>query len=276
MKIGIVIPLKAASVSSNWTTTCENLHATVKSVAAQTVDNFASLVVGHDKPLFLEGKMTNCDFVSLTEVSPPGVRDNEIQRETYLRYEADRCSKIHKGILELGKSNTGITHWFALDADDLIHREFVESLQPYAVFDAIIMDRGYTYFKNSGFLNYEDEFSAYCGSSAVLSDKLFKNQSDVVFGENFRTIPFGAISHVSMKSKLVEQGHSIAIPEKRLVTYVRDNGDNTSSKAYCGTFLKRLKQKFKMRMKTKPLTKSIKSDFGIDQSTGSHSSTTNV
>ena len=50
----------------------------------------------------------------------------------------------------ISSQNADITHWFALDADDLLHDEFIEELQKYEEKPAIILNHGYVLFKNRG------------------------------------------------------------------------------------------------------------------------------
>ena len=258
-----MIPLKSKSVSKNWDTTCRNLSSTVSSVTKQTNRSFCSVVVGHDKPNFIDELKTTdqCSFIHYDEFPPP--IDDACEADNQLRYEFDRCTKILKGIIYLGKRHPDITHWFSLDADDIISKNFVETIARYKESDSIILEKGYVYFKSSGIINTEDEFSSYCGSSAVLSRKLFNEMPDEIDRSSYKLIPFGAISHVHMKLRLVEMGYSVSVPEERIVMYVRDNGENISNAAYCNTFAKKIKKNIKMILKARKVSGAVKSRFGL-------------
>lgn len=262
MKVGIVIPLKAKTVSKNWSVTCENVESTVGSVLAQKDNRYRSIVVGHDKPGFMDELNADekCIFKEFTELQPPEVGENEMDNQQ--KYEVDRCMKILKGIMELKKHHPDITYWFALDADDLVHDEFIQVLQSYDEVDAIILNKGYFLFKNTGIINNEDGFSAYCGSSAVLSDKLF-DLPEKISDNTYRSIPFGAISHVHMEKRLSDKGCSIKVPTERLIMYVRDNGENISNAAYCNTHYKKFKKFLKMLLRAKRVSSQIRNSFGI-------------
>lgn len=262
MKIGIVIPLKAQAVSTDWHVTCSNVESTVNSVISQNDSRFQCVVIGHDKPKFMNkfGFDQKCYFKTATNLPLPEV-DGGVEANQ-LKYEADRCTKILIGIIELKQRYPDITHWFALDADDLVHNRFVEILQMYGEKDGIILDKGYFLYKNTGIINVEDEFSAYCGSSAVLSDK-FMSFSENVDAKDFRSIPFGSISHVHMRETLLNSGHSVGLPQERLVMYVRDNGENISNVAYYNTPYKIVKKNIKMLLRAKKLSPDIRSSFGI-------------
>lgn len=245
MELGIVIPLKSKRVSKDWTVTCRNLEMTINSVRSQTAENYRAVVIGHECPDFMAAKIGETGkiiFQTFDELPPPKIDNDE--NENQLKYEIDRCTKILKGIMYLRSKYPSITHWFALDADDLLHRNFVKSLLIYQDFDAIILDLGYFYFKSSGIINKTNEFSAYCGSSAVIANRLFELPEKIT-ETSFRMIPFGNFSHVNMRKRLVERGHCVATAKERIIMYVRDNGENISN-IYLDTTMKKLKRIIKM------------------------------
>lgn len=263
MRIGIVIPLKSKKVAKNWDTTTRNLQATVDSVLAQSSENFNAVVVGHDCPEFLKDNSyqnSKCEFLKYSDFEPPVA--GEVEAENQLKYEFDRCTKILRGIMHLRDQNPSITHWFALDADDLIRNNFVQALEKYKEFDAIILEYGYFYFKSTGIINKENEFSAYCGSSSIVSDRVFTLPA-TVDDKSFRSTPFGNISHVHMRQRLEADGWSIGVPDERLIMYVRDNGENISNDAYCNTPYKTFKKIVKSVLRYKPVSKEVRASFGL-------------
>lgn len=263
MKLGIVIPLKSKCVSKDWSITVENLKMTVDSVLAQTSNNYFSVVVGHDKPdFFAEEKYKNeiCSFRNYDDFKPPvpGVDEPENQ----LKYEFDRCTKILRGIMWLKSEHPDITHWFSLDADDLIRKDFVKVIEEHGQSDVIILEHGFFYFKNTGIVNKEDEFSAYCGSSSVISDHVFDLPTKVD-SLSYRTTPFGNISHVHMRKRMIEQKWKVSVPKQRVIMYVRDNGENISNNAYCNTPFKKFKKFVKMFLRYSFIGGLEKKAFGI-------------
>lgn len=263
MKVGIVIPLKSKSVSKDWGVTCENLKSTISSVDNQRSNLFECVVVGHDVPDFMKiynlqnKKIKFKDF----DTFPPPVR-GLIESENQLKYEFDRCHKILAGITYLKEKYKDITHWFSLDADDLISDRFIVDLQKYNFADGVILDYGYTYFKRTGIINKENEFSAYCGSSALISDKLIKLPK-IIEKNSHRSIPFGNFSHVNMRSRLVESGYNIVVADERIVMYVRDNGENISNAAYTDTIYKKIKKFTKMILRYQYVNTAIRRSFGL-------------
>ncbi|MTI79111.1 MAG: hypothetical protein FH754_17660 [Marinobacter sp.] len=263
MQIGIVIPLKSKKVAKNWDTTVGNLKATVDSVLSQSANNYSAVVVGHECPEFFKDDLyqsSKCEFLQYSDFEPPVAGGDEAENQ--LKYEFDRCTKILRGIMYLRNQHPLITHWFALDADDLIRNNFVKTLEKYEESDAIILDKGYFFFKSTGIINKENEFSAYCGSSSVVSDEVF-SLPEGVDEKSFRSTPFGNISHVHMKQRLTDDGWSISVPNERLIMYVRDNGENISNDAYCNTPYKKLKKNVKSILRYSPISRDIKASFGL-------------
>jgi len=263
MKIGIVIPLKSKAVSKNWNTTCENLKSTVNSIMNQTSDSFECVVIGHDCPDFMIGINLQEDkvrFIKYDTFPPPIIGTAE--SENQLKYEFDRCHKILAGIVYLKNSFLDITHWYSLDADDLIQDKFVEAMQSYDYADSIILDNGYIFFKNTGVINKENEFSAYCGSSAIISDRLIK-LPEVIDESSHRSIPFGNFSHVNMRNRLQQSGYRVVVAAERVVMYVRDNGENISNAAYTNTLHKKIKKFIKSIVKYRHVDRATKQSFGL-------------
>jgi hypothetical protein len=86
----------------------------------------------------------------------------------------------------------------------------------------------------------------------------------VVVADSYKSIPFGSVSHVHMKSFMIDKGVKVTIPKERIIMYVRDNGENISNAAYCNTTWKKLKKFIKMILKYKRVDGSIKEAFGLD------------
>ena len=263
MKLGIVIPLKSKFVSRDWGVINRNLEATLTSVISQRISCYHAAVVAHEMPDFFRDNLEtrNCKLIIFDEFPPPVRGEDEMKDQ--LKFEFDRCSKILKGIAVLSKAHPDITHWFALDADDLVSSDFVDEIRKYQDADAIVLDKGYFYFKNTGVINISNEFSAYCGSSSILADHLIPSLPDTLDEKSFRLTPFGDISHVHMKKWLIDKGYSVSVPDERVIMYVRDNGENISNAAYCNTWLKKTKKFIKMAIRAKRVNKIIKRSFGL-------------
>jgi len=262
MKIGIVIPLKAKKVSSRWEIVSNSLERTVASVLNQSNKSYRVSVIGHDCPDFLKGLVQDGQeiFCKFDELEPPKVIEND-EMNNQLKYEVDRCSKILKGIMHLDNVDEDITHWFALDADDLVHSSFVEYLLDAGDYDGFIIDKGYFYYERWKIFNENDEFSSYCGSSSILSKRLFQ-LPDEIDEKSHRKIPFGDVSHVNMREHLEAEGLSYHVPIARLVTYVRGHGENISD-GYLTNVLKVLRRHVAMLVRSKRIDKKEQKRLGV-------------
>jgi hypothetical protein len=261
MKIGVVIPLKAKLISRNWEQVCDAIEQTVNSILNQKCQKFRVAVIGHDCPPFLQDAKHNGDniFIDFNEFPPPLRTQDEPSNQ--LKYETDRCSKILKGIITLKQKDDQITHWFALDADDLVHESFVGTLTQFPEYDAFLIKNGYFYFQQKGVFNSTNEFYIYCGSSAVISDKYF-NLPKEINQSSFRTIPFGEASHVHMDRYFDSNKIKYKSPEVPLMMYVRGHGDNISDGYLNSNFL-RIKQMIRMIISIRLLSAKTKSAFGL-------------
>jgi hypothetical protein len=263
MKIGIVIPLKAKLISRNWGQVCRSVTRTVTSVLNQTNSSFRVAVVGHDCP----DSLTNVQhsgsdiFVEFDEFAPPDITDDEPSNQ--IKYETDRCSKIIKAVMYLRSQDKDITHWFALDADDLLHEGLVEVLSKHEGYDAYLFENGYFFFERSGIFNVTNEFFSYCGSSSIISDKFYPNIPAEITKTSFRDVASVNVSHVHIKRFFESNGMNYYTPPERLVMYVRDNGDNISN-GYLDSLYKKFRVKLAMLLRTRFLSRRIQSSFSIE------------
>jgi hypothetical protein len=261
-KLGILIPLKARKVADSWLIVETALKRVLLSIHNQTSNSFASVVVGHDKPSAynIEDICKNTTFLGFDEFEPP---DKSVYSgmDLQLKYEFDRCSKITKGMMHL--QSQGVTHWFALDADDLLHSNFVVTINDFAREEAIVIDRGYFYFESRKIINKTNEFSASCGSSCIISTKLTK-VPDILDETAYRKTFFGLVSHVHVKDYFASRQINFVVPEKRLVMYVRDHGENISN-YYFTNWLPKIKTWLKMHIKACNFTKEEYRFFGFNE-----------
>ena len=219
--------------------------------------------MGHDCP----DSLTNIQhsgsdvFVEFDEFAPPEITDDEPSNQ--IRYETDRCSKIIKGIKYLRSQDEDITHWFALDADDLLHEDLVEVLSKHEGYDAYLFENGYFYYEQSRIFNVTNEFYNYCGSSSIISDKFYTHIPTEITDTSFRKVSAINVSHVNIKRFFESNGINCYIPTERLVMYVRDNGDNISD-SYVDSFYKKLRAKLAMLLRARILFRRTQSSFGIE------------
>lgn len=266
MKIGIVIPLKSKKVSKDWSLTCYNLLRTLNSIANQSNANFRAVIVGHDEPEFFKNstyKTKKIIYSELEELPPP--IETTSTSANQLLYEKDRCTKILKGIRLLRELDIGIDYWFPLDADDLIHRDFVKEISSLNVnndLDAIILNRGYIFYNSKWVFNRENNFSLYCGSSAIIHDNLIPKKLKITH-ESYQNFLFGEIPHTNMYNKLIQKKLKVIVPKKRLILYCKDNGENISDFTSPNRIFYSLKRALKIKAKKIYFNKNLMSDFAL-------------
>tara|TARA_Y100000114_G_scaffold157117_1_gene187177 strand:+ start:6442 stop:7242 length:801 start_codon:yes stop_codon:yes gene_type:complete len=259
-KLGIVIPLKSRCVSLNWQIVCDTLERTVNSVRCQDTSSFEFVVVGHDMPDFFQKEKIEDNFVHFFEYPAP----NKAEYSGYdlqLKYEFDRCSKIAKGMLHLS-TTFNITHWFALDADDVLCSDFVKNIEDLVKdADCVILKTGYFYFENLGFFNETVEFDQYCGSSLVISD-LQTNIPRKIDDKAYKQTVFGKYSHVHAEKELSAMGLRIAHPKSPIITYVRENTENISE-FYTSGIIRKAKIYLKAYLRKKRLSPDARKRLNI-------------
>ncbi len=127
--LGIVIPLKAEVNSRNWAVTSDALRLTLEAIAGQTSKNHCCTVVGHTKP--------ELEWEHFGEKNIRFDRVRNFEAVPFLSWSAhdrqqaitkDKNTKILQGVTSLTNQATKISHWFALDADDIIANDFVSSI----------------------------------------------------------------------------------------------------------------------------------------------------
>jgi len=260
LKIAIVIPLKAKKVADNWQIVEERLFNTLVSIAKQTNSRYCTCVIGHDCPSYFSdttGILEHIDFVKFDELDPPELCEDASKNQE--KFEKDRCAKIFSGYQYLLQNQPDITHLFPLDADDLLHEDFIKTLIELSMPNYII-ENGYFYYLSSNLVNKTSSFSTYCGSSAILSCQLLEDEI-----KKSRHFLFKHIGHVYMRTYLHDTGIPFHIPQKKLVMYVRDNGENISRLVRRSVFLK-LKINIKKWIKSLTVfTPSVLKKFGVKE-----------
>ena len=257
MHVGIVIPLKSKKISRDWQVTCQSLHATLSSIENQTNRSFTAIVVGHEKPSFLEHDFPDIMFESI-DIQPP---DRASKDFTHQKLVEDKNLKIVTGIKSL-RSKIKVDFWYQIDADDLLHSEFVNTVTKLNV-SAALIDNGYILFKNSEKIIKTNEMSQYCGSTSILADHLI-NLPAVIDLQSIKRVPWASVAHKNMKSYLQEKhAGDYDILSPYLLCYVLSSGDNISD-SWRNSFYQRICHFFKPYVKGKKIPKDLALKFSLN------------
>jgi hypothetical protein len=262
MKIGIVIPLKSVVVSRDWANTCRMLERTLASVAGQTSPHWAAVVVGHERPegigLIDSGRIP---FESVDLALPPLAIGGDYTRYRDFNRILDKRQKLLRGMQFLAGS--GITHWFVLDADDLLHYSFVETLVSRDGFgdEGVILESGWIYHPDSRRRISCDELAQICGSTTVLPARLVKVPEYPSLDASGN--PWWHHSHSGMEDFLRQQrGVRVFKPDRRLVCYVMGHGDNCSDEFRSG-LVNKCRQWLKLKLRSRSCDASFRRGFSL-------------
>jgi hypothetical protein len=261
MKIGIVIPLKSQRVSRDWKSTSSCLEATLRSLTKQTSAHWIAVVVGHEKP--------NIDWNSLSDkISwlhskhdlPPIREGGSFTKHTDFNRILDKNRKTAIGMRNLAPQ--GVTDWFVLDADDLVHRDFVKTLASLPSQAGWVIPNGYLWYQDLKRYMPTKNLLNLCGSTAIIHTSLFdvpKSGRD----EDLKMIPWCRMSHSSMEAFLLPHlaGSEPTFPLPA-TAYTLSHGDNCSDE-FRTSIKARLKLWVKKRILTSAVTRQFATDFGI-------------
>jgi len=210
--LGIVIPLKSKSTARSWAEVEARLRAMVASLRGQSSADFAAVIVGHERPEFDDTHFPNLSFITLNAPPPPKTADRQDQRR-------DKIRKNELGMRHLHAQHP-ITHWFHLDADDLVHKHFVATVSSLAPFDMAVVHSGYAYYPTLNRYRCLDGIDRFCGSTAITSDRWWISPGTPT--EYF----CGGIDHTRLNELATLRGVSPQIYPGRGVAYTMGHGDN--------------------------------------------------
>jgi len=166
-----IIPLRSKKTSLDWQNVCLRLKSTVDSILNQRVDDLdvKIFICGHEKPEFLDTLIyKKIDFLS-APFDPPSDQSE---------YMADKLGKKRFASLSINKellSDSDFKLVMQLDADDILHHEFIANVsllfnEDNSIDDIMIMN-GYAYDYSRKVLAYLDGvnkiFYRNCGSSFI-------------------------------------------------------------------------------------------------------------
>ena len=155
------ISLASRATSKDWSRTQQLLSATLRSLLNQSDPRFTVAICGHDLPDVPELKDDRVTFFR-TDVPPPddptGFRRDKMRKRRILGRELARL---------------GGGYFFFLDADDLIHRDFVKHVLETDNRRGYTIEKGYAYDFNGKTLapvpgTWSVGYDRVCGSSAAV------------------------------------------------------------------------------------------------------------
>ncbi|MDA3798505.1 MAG: glycosyltransferase family A protein [Kiritimatiellae bacterium] len=260
MFLGVVVPLKAKSVSRSWKVTCRSLKATISSLQNQSDVDFVVVVAGHDKPNFFNS--INDDRIIFKDVDfhEPTQKKGIYSPQVLIN---DKNLKIIAGMKGLAKYQP--EYVFQLDSDDLIHSDFVAVLRQHEPFDFMTLDGGYFLYKYCNRYITTSNINQYCGSTVIISSRyLFFPES--VELESKYLLPWTRYRHMSIY-KFFDDTPEVrfARMSDKLIVYVVGSGDNLSDR-WRDNLVKKIKWWLKPYLLGRRVGEKFSRDFGLNRS----------
>ena len=190
-----IIPIRHQDCSDNWDVLLKNLSQTVKSICAQTCDDWKCVIVankGADLPDFPDGF-----DVCLVDYPPNNMYAQEDQDIGSYRdaVRLDKGKRILSGI-----RHSEPTHYFMfVDDDDLIHRDLVKYVCDNAGEGGWYINKGLVWQDGSGLLMKYSQFYMLCGTSHIVSSRLLDFSGNEV---NIEYVKRMLGSHIHLKGEL--------------------------------------------------------------------------
>lgn len=259
--LGIVLPLKSKRVSNNWQLVCQNLEKSIASIQNQTDSNFDFIVVGHEAPDSIKEMQWNGNpvFHSIEEVSPP-----LMENPTQLDYERDRVSKIAKGIQLIKSRNKKVNYWYPVDADDLLHKELVSTVNQSKQVAGFSIQNGFKYYAMNNRIILEKEMHAWCGSTGIVADEHI-NCPTTISHESIRSLVFCRYTHMGLTDFFEKELKlPFIIPEQPLLAYSIDHGENLSL-FYRQKLIVKIKSKLKPYIKGQRANQAFYENFSLNK-----------
>jgi len=215
-RLGIVIPLQSRTTARCWDTVEGRLRDTIRSLCQQTSNAWDAVIVSQDRPALDELRHPNLSFLSFDQPPPPagngGPTDMRVRRR-------DGGFKKLAGLRFLAAHHT-ITNWFFLDADDLLHEDFIATVSRMTPFDLAVVRNGYAYYPNRQRYRHIDRIDRICGSTVILSDRWWSDPASL------KGRQYGGINHRYTTEYAALRGVPIHEYPGRGVAYVLGHGDN--------------------------------------------------
>ena len=246
-----IIPIKSFTVSPSWSRCCLLFERCLRSVCAQTSENFRVVVACHEKPE-IDFAHPHVHYIQVDFLPPSLASLNYGQVKG--SGDVDKAKKILAALTYAQQFNPD--HIMVVDADDCVNKRIAEFVNKNLECDGWYLKRGYVYEegKNLIYLNTKNFYQS-CGSSIIIKyplyhllfiDDYYNHHNNVLRdGTTLKKLPFiGAIyiiKHGENQFMTPQQTKQLKKKENKLIFLVRK------------------------LLKYRPMivTKSIRQDFGL-------------
>ena len=258
MQLGIVLPLKSKQISKSWDTTCAALKRTLDSLLQQSDQQFRIAIGGHEKPEFLSSAPYQHIVFVTVPIAPPDRSHPEFSHKHLIR---DKNFKIAFAIDALKKTGD-IDYWYQLDADDVLHIDFVNKIQVVDGHAGAVIEGGFIFYPHQKRAIGTQQMSQYCGSTSIIADQ-YMTLPAMLDDTTLTQIPWARYPHMAMANFFKDELNTTYLTLKEpLIGYMLATGDNISDK-WRDSPLKVLKAALRPYLKGKIISKQMYQEFGI-------------
>lgn len=171
-----VVPVRHHKSVADWETVLRNLALTLRSMAAQTSNNWRGVVVANrGAPLPALPPAVEVCWVDLPLRQLPDPRVAKEEFQTAVR--DDKGRRILAGIDHLGASG----YTMVVDYDDIISNKLAETVSKYPGVPGWYFDDGYLFSGGNTYFYYRKEFYEFCGTSHIVrTDLLLRGPVDSI------------------------------------------------------------------------------------------------
>lgn len=242
-----ILALQSPAASKDWLRVSRLCERTLRSVCAQTSPEFRAFLVCNRRP---DGGFTHPNLTIIEREFPT-------PNTTSLARMADKWKKLKVGLT--AARSLAPAHVMFMDADDCVHRGLAEHVNHYPEAVGWSMTTGYLRDEGSRWLYRTKNFHRLCGSSAIvrLSAEDFP-QSESDPADKFFILKYG---HSIIRDHMIARGSPLAPLPFIGAVYVTATGENDSAIRMGGWQGK--KHTIEKLLAAKPLTRSIRSEFGL-------------
>jgi hypothetical protein len=263
--IAFIIPLRSAQSTQNWHRVCDLFERTLRSVCNQTDQNFIVIVVCNEIPQIgftsPNVKYVQVDF-AVTQADEANKDDLRLQREL------DKARRMWKGLNVLALFQH-VSYVMFVDADDCISKNIAKFVNSQAeINNGWHVDSGYEY-PDGGAIVYprKKNICDKTNTSHMIKYELVESFIEL----SFEDVSSDFLFHQNVRSIMRQMGHPLQPYPFPVVAYITDNGENMymqrdSIFQYKFDYMQLLRilgGKFRRFIIKKPLTDSVRQEFGI-------------
>jgi hypothetical protein len=223
-RVFLAIPLAAKKDNEQWARVNELLALTLGSIQNQKSSNFTALVCGHDVPNCLKNSdLKNVEFLTVDFAKPKSAAEGR----------QDKNRKRRAIAVDVRRRGGG--YFMYLDADDLIHRDLVQTITEDDNGTGYLISKGYALDYNNRRIApvpgvWNKRFDEVCGSSGIIQYEKQDLPNKGYPEEVNRDLLFFSIrNHTEFETSEIRNGKKLVAIEYPAAVYCVNNSINISN-----------------------------------------------